>query len=71
MWLNFVSSIETTETIYCYHLMEIYKSIVCFEVVTGFPGADLGGGGPSGPRPPLSVRRRFFFVKIYNNFMIL
>ena len=35
MWLNFVSSIETTETIYSYHLMEIYKSIVCFEVATG------------------------------------
>ena len=35
MWLNFVSSIETTETIYSYHLMEIYKSIFCFELVTG------------------------------------
>ena len=23
MWLNFVRSIETTETIYCYHLTEI------------------------------------------------
>ena len=32
MWLNFVSSIETTEMIYSYYLMEIYKSIVCFEV---------------------------------------
>ena len=35
MWLNFVSSIETSETIYSYHLMEMYKSIVRFEVVTG------------------------------------
>ena len=33
--LNFVSSIEATETIYSCHSMEIYKSIVCFEVVTG------------------------------------
>ena len=30
-----------------------------------------GGGGARGPRPPLSVRRRLFFVKIYNNFIIL
>ena len=35
MWLNFVRSIDTTETIYSYHLMKIYKSIVCFAVVTG------------------------------------
>ena len=33
--VKFVSSIGTTETIYSYHLMEIYKSIVCFEAVTG------------------------------------
>ena len=35
MMKNVVSFTETTETIYSHHSMEIYKSIVCFEVVTG------------------------------------
>ena len=30
-----VKTWKTTETIYSYHLMEMYKSIVCFELVTG------------------------------------
>ena len=34
-------------------------------------GEDLGGGAEAAAPPPLSVRQRFFFFKIYNNFTIL
>ena len=34
-------------------------------------GADLGGGGRGGRGPPFQFVGDLFFVKIYNNFIIL